>query len=109
MQQLLVTLIRPSHIKRDAKLEELDAYWVSQLRRFANEKRSKMVCYCAEVLVLPTAGAQLASVIIRMEQDGTLSEERIYPYRKHADSGVSFDSPAVKQMEFRVFDHQVSG
>ena len=102
----VVTLIRPRHIKRDATLEELDRYWARELRRVVDEKGCNIVCFCAEVLVLSNDGTPFAAVLVRIEQNESLSEELIYPYRKYIDSGVSFESPTVTHVQHRLFNTQ---
>lgn len=68
-----------------------------------------MVCFCAEVLVLPKNETPFSAVIVRIEQNELLSEELVYPYRKYVDSGVTFETPTVTQLQHRVFSPQDPG
>jgi hypothetical protein len=98
-----VKLLRPKSMKRDVTRDELEQYWVRELRKAVATSECKTVCHCADVRV-PGGETGLASaILVHVEHADSTSEDILYPYRKDMILGVVFGEPTRVATAHQVF------
>jgi hypothetical protein len=102
-------------LKRDVKLlmpkswkqtpttrDELEGYWIRELRQATASGTCKTVCSCADVRV-PKGEKLVPAVLIHVEHAEGSAEDILYPYQKDEGSVVVFGEPTSAATEHQIF------
>jgi hypothetical protein len=83
-----VQLLVPETIKRQhPSLDELDSYWLEQLRKAVMGTDANAACYCAEVQTIREDGTPITpGIVLFLEQKAGNAEYRFYTYEKNDHS-----------------------
>jgi hypothetical protein len=98
-----VRILMPKSMKPDVTSEELDAFWVRQLRKAAAEADCKTVCSCAEVRYGVSPDQMASAILVHIEHADVYSANVLCPFRKDEGSRVIFGEPQLEESDFRVF------
>jgi len=99
-----VQLLVPETIKEHPSLEEIDKYWIAQLRSKMAAGHCEAAGYCTDIGVATEDGQPITrGVLVFVEQPRANAEYRFYPYEKHQDSTVTMGEPTVEETPLRLF------
>ncbi|HYL86312.1 MAG TPA: hypothetical protein VE263_18960 [Candidatus Angelobacter sp.] len=98
-----VQLLMPKGMKRDVTRDELDAYWIRELRKATASGECKTACWIADVRMQSEEGVLHPAVMVHVEQAGAFSEDILYPYKNERGSGVTFGEPTSENTEHQIF------
>ena len=98
-----VKILMPKSMKPDVTREELDAYWVRELRKAAAEVDCKTVCSCAEVRYGTHMHQMASAILVHIEHADVYAANVLCPFTKGEGARVAFGEPQVEESEFRVF------
>jgi hypothetical protein len=98
-----VKLIKPKSMKRDVTRDELEEYWVRELRRAVATGECKTVCHCTDVRIQEGETGFSPAVLVHVEHADAISEDILYPYRRDGLLGVVFGKPTRVATAHQVF------
>lgn len=94
----------PESMKEGATLEELDNYWVKQLRSALASADYGAACYVTDVRVASPEGQLISpGVLLFIEEAGANAEYHFYVYEKRQDSTIAMRKPNVEPTPNRLF------
>lgn len=89
-----VEFLVPKGVKKEVTPEELESYWVQQLRTAVAENECSAICYCAELRNRSVDGAVILVLFAHIESAGG-AEDRTYPYHSIEGGGIAFAAPNI--------------
>ena len=98
-----VKLLAPQTWKQNSNREEVETYWVQELRKAITSEECKAVCFCADVRVPVDNGGLVPAVLIHVEHAEAPAEAIFYPYSKDGSLKVVFASPTRAATTGRIF------
>jgi hypothetical protein len=104
-----VKLLVPKDWKREVTTQdELEKYWIRELRKATVADSSRMACSCADVRVPMEDGRLVPAVLIHVEHAEGSAEDVVYPYRLDDESMVVFGEPTSAATESQIFNGKES-
>jgi hypothetical protein len=98
-----IKLLVPKTIKENASLDEVDEYWMEQLRSNIGVGGDEIACYCTDLSLATEDGQPIASaVLIYVEQACAKAEYHCYPYQRCPES-VALGEPTIEQTPNRLW------
>jgi hypothetical protein len=99
-----IKVLVPDAIKKSPTVDEVDDYWITQLRSTIADGHCKAACYCTDTRVSSDDGKPITSgVALFVEQSGGSAEYWFYPYEKREDSTIFFREPSIEEAPIRLF------
>jgi len=100
-----VKLLVPKDWKREVTTQdELEKYWIRELRKVTVEDSSRIACSCADVRVPMEGGRLVPAVLIHVEHAEGSAEDVVYPYRMDDGSMIVFGEPTSVATECQIFN-----
>jgi len=98
-----VKLLMPKSMKQNVTRDELEAYWIRELRKATAEDACKTACSCADVRVPVGEGELVPALLIHVEHAEGSAEDILYPYRKDESSGIVLGEPTSAAIKHQIF------
>jgi len=98
-----VKLLMPKGWKPSpATPDQLEGYWIRELRLATVASACKSVCYCADVR-LPVEQKLVPAIFIHVEHAEGSAEDILSPYRKDEGSTIVFGEPTSSETAHQIF------